>query len=50
MNAIRERAAFLTHDRPLSGDIEGVAELVLTGRFSADFQGSEGEIAWLDEN
>ncbi len=50
MTTIREAAAFLSHDRPLSGDIEGVAELVRNGRFSAEFHGSGGEIGWLGGN
>ncbi|GAB4225836.1 MAG: histidine ammonia-lyase [Kiloniellaceae bacterium] len=50
MAVIRGRAAFLSHDRALSGDIEGVAGLVEEGRFSQGFRDSEGEIGWFAEN
>ena len=42
LSAIRERVAFLHNDRLLAGDITALAGLVLQGRFSADFPGTEG--------
>jgi histidine ammonia-lyase len=46
MVAIRERAAFLSRDRALSGDIEAIAALIRDGRFSGDSPGP----GWLVAN
>ncbi|WP_193368194.1 histidine ammonia-lyase [Pelagibius marinus] len=47
MVAIRDCAAFLDHDRALSGDIEKVAQMVEDGRFSGVFHGLAEDTAWF---
>jgi len=44
---IREKAAFLDADRPLAGEIDDLAGLILDGRFSAALPGCAGLADWL---